>query len=1042
MSLHEVPRNFREFVSTDGKRASLGNMNLTRFPEWLEMLTTLTTLDLSGNQLSDLPASFGNHTKLTELNLSDNKISQLPQSFGNLTALKTLNLSDNRLFQLPESIGNLTDLTTLELAGNPLYYTIPESIGNLTALTTLSMDGSQLMILPESVGNLTALTTLSVGGTGGCSLSSLPQSISNLTALTALRIRGTQQAGLTAIPESIGNLAALRTLDFSGNHLSALPERLGDLAALTTLDLSGNQLTALPESLRNLTALTTLNLSGNQLATLQALLIPLLDKGGQLKVDDNPLGDPLPSLINRGTDALVSYLRSIEFEQATELHEAKLLLVGEGNVGKTSLVAALADSPFVEGRPTTHGIEISTLIFRYPGRDEDMVLRAWDFGGQEVYRVTHQFFFSPRALYLLVWNPREGQEQDQVEGWLRRIRLRVGEDARVIVVATHCTDRQPELDYPSLKLIFKDMLVDQFNVDSRTLAGIPELRSAIAKHASTLPQMGQRISHRWVEAQAAVIGLAKDEPQINFEHFAEICKHRGVVKQEVLTLAQLMHDLGHIIYYSEDEGLKDIVVLNAEWLTKAISYVLEEKRIRDAGGFLDHAWLRDIWQDRDQGPTYPARYHPYFLRLMEKFDVSYRLETDELRTLVAQLVTHDRPTNLPWDFRTLPDKRIRTLSMICRLSEPAPGLIPWLTVRHHRASTGKHWRRGVFLTHPIAAYASDALLELRRADELAVEVRAPSPDLYFHVLRDSIEELLTRRWPGITYELTVPCPGISADGSKCLGWFPLKGLLMLREKGHTVLPCIDCGTGHEINFLLTGFTVPVQPPTAELAQINEQLAHMNAHIEIGFVEMEGQAARTADLIRRVLRVVSAEITDCPRLMTLTQERRTGAKRARFYEDGYRLTLWCEHPGYWHPWIPASYELRRPKEWFARVGPYLSLVLRTLQLVFPITGPAADILLPSDQLAFAQKDLNLMSAIVAELPNMSNLAKTDPDLTSSTNRFVPAEDEALRVLRSTLLEHDRFRSFGGLRRVQDPSGDFLWVCQNHYSKYDPGLPAIP
>ena len=70
-----------------------------------------------------------------------------------------------------------------------------------------------------------------------------------------------------------------------------------------------------------------------------------------------------------------------------------------------------------------------------------------------------------------------------------------------------------------------------------------------------------------------------------------------------------------------------------------------------------------------------------------------------------------------------------------------------------------HWRRGVFLRHPIAAYASEALLELRGSSELAVEVRAPSPDLYFNVLRDSIEDLITRRWPGLDYHLFIPCPG-------------------------------------------------------------------------------------------------------------------------------------------------------------------------------------------------------------------------------------------------------------------------------------------
>lgn len=48
---------------------------------------------------------------------------------------------------------------------------------------------------------------------------------------------------------------------------------------------------------------------------------------------------------------------------------AKVLLVGEGNVGKSSLVAALKGERFVDGRPTTHGIQISALSFRHPQLD-------------------------------------------------------------------------------------------------------------------------------------------------------------------------------------------------------------------------------------------------------------------------------------------------------------------------------------------------------------------------------------------------------------------------------------------------------------------------------------------------------------------------------------------------------------------------------------------------------------------------------------------------------------------------------------------------
>ena len=60
----------------------------------------------------------------------------------------------------------------------------------------------------------------------------------------------------------------------------------------------------------------------------------------------------------------------------------------------------------------------------------------------------------------------------------------------------------------------------------------------------------------------------------------------------------------------------------------------------------------------------------------------------------------------------------------------------WLTVKRHLDAAGLHWRTGVFLRHQNPAYASEALLELRTSEQLefTVEVRAPSSDLFFHVL--------------------------------------------------------------------------------------------------------------------------------------------------------------------------------------------------------------------------------------------------------------------------------------------------------------------
>ena len=1048
--LTAVPESMRNLTALTA--LNLGSNQLTAVPDWMGNLTALTTLDLYSNQLTAVPNWIGNLTALTELYLFNNQLTAVPHWVGNLTALAELDMSVNQLTAVPESLGNLTALTTLNLYSNQLA-AVPESLGNLTALTTLNLSDNQLTAVPESLGNLTALTTLNLGGN---QLAAVPESLGNLTALTTLNLYSNQLAAvpdwmgnltalttlnlysnqLAAVPESLGNLTALTTLNLGGNQLAAVPESLGNLTALTTLNLGGNQLAAVPESLGNLTALTTLDLGYNQLTAVPSQLAGLLEGGTQLSLSGNPLSEPLPELAARGPVELATYLRSLH--DAKPQYEAKMVLVGEGNVGKTSLVAALKGEKFVEGRPTTHGIEISPLIVRHPSLKADMTVRAWDFGGQEVYRVSHQFFLTRRALYLVVWNARQGQEHDEVEGWLRRIRLRVGPDARTLVVATHCAERLPELDYPRLEQMFHGMLPHApFEVDSSTGQGVSGLTGAISEHAARLPQMGQLISRRWAAAREDVLACAAAEPQIPYEKFAGICQRHGLTEPETSTLAKLMHDLGLVIYYADDEGLKDIMVLNPEWLTKAISYVLNDEATRQAAGVLDHSRLRQIWNDPAGG--YDRRYHPYFLRLMEKFDISYRLENDETHSLVAQLVPHQRPA-LPWQPGTRPPAGVRALTLICRLAEPAPGFISWLTVRHHRASTGMHWRRGVFLHHPIAAYASEALLELRDSGELAVEVRAPSPDLYFNVLRDSIEDLIARRWPGLDYHLFIPCPGDS--GSSCPGQFPLDGLLRIRENGQiTAVPCMGCGQVYEISILLTGFTAPSQPLATEIEHMHDQLAT----ISTGITSIQARAAQItdiADMIRRMYRVVSTEVADCPRLFTLAPVRPAAvSKRARVYQHHFRLTLWCEHPGYEHPWEPANYDLDPPKEWFTRVAPYAVLVFRTLQLIVPAAGAVTIASMPQAQQPTAQAYLQAMGTVLDDLPSTAERPGPESGVAAPSGQLTAAEGEALRALRAIIFEHDRLRAFGGLRRVQAPSGDLLWVCEDHYREYDPGLPVI-
>jgi len=149
-----------------------------------------------------------------------------------------------------------------------------------------------------------------------------------------------------------------------------------------------------------------------------------------------------------GLDALESFLR-LTAESYITLNEAKLILVGEGEVGKSCLLGALREDEWIADRPTTHGIEIKPCQVTY--NQIEITLNGWDFGGQTVYRPTHQLFFSTPAVYLVVWKPREGSSQGFVDYWITLINRRAPQ-AKIIVVATHGgpNQRQPDIERQSL----------------------------------------------------------------------------------------------------------------------------------------------------------------------------------------------------------------------------------------------------------------------------------------------------------------------------------------------------------------------------------------------------------------------------------------------------------------------------------------------------------------------------------------------------------------------------------------------------------------
>ena len=350
-----------------------------------------------------------------------------------------------------------------------------------------------------------------------------------------------------------------------------------------------------------------------------------------MDLDDNPLNPELAAAYKEGLDAVKRYLRA-KAEAQVVLNEAKLILIGEGEVGKSCLLGALRGDPWEEGRPTTHGIEIKPVKVTDPATGTEITLNGWDFGGQRVYRPTHQLFFSAPAVYLVVWKPREGPQQGFVKEWIKLVKHREP-DAKILVVATHGgpKERQPDIDRQEIWDLFgKETVIDFFSVESKPnekgeRPGIAKLKDAIARVAAGLPEMGRSVPKHWQEVRKKL--CQSTEAYLPLDRVFALCKEHKIEEEDARLLLRICRRVGDLIHYEHDPALRDIVVLKPDWLATAMSYVLDDKQTRDAHGLVEFARLGELWNDpsRPAESRYDASLHPLFLRLMERFDLSYKV---------------------------------------------------------------------------------------------------------------------------------------------------------------------------------------------------------------------------------------------------------------------------------------------------------------------------------------------------------------------------------------------------------------------------------
>ncbi|MCV6636977.1 COR domain-containing protein, partial [Candidatus Albibeggiatoa sp. nov. NOAA] len=651
-----------------------------------------------------------------------------------------------------------------------------------------------------------------------------------LTALTYLNLFDNQLSDVSPLAA----LTALTSLNLYNNQLGDVSP-LAALTALTYLNLYNNQLGDV-SPLAALTKLTTLDLCNNKSVQSLKSLLPLIEQGLEvttnqsantgLIIADCPITEPPQEIIEQGNAAILDYFKQIEQqgEETTQLYEAKMIIVGEGGAGKTTLMEKLFNPDYEVPQPSdsTLGIVVREG-WSFPLEDNpDITFKAniWDFGGQEIQYMTHQFFLTPSALYVLVSDNRK--QNTRFPYWFKIIRLlseEQGHYSPVIVMPNNKEYKSGgDFDLPTYQKNYAELDIQQQTVDlSKNDERFKWLRKLIQQQLTKLRHVGNPLPQKWKPIREQLQQL--NENHICFKQYQDICQQHGIhEKQSQLTLSGYLHKLGSILHFQNDVQLRNFIILKPQWAVDAVYSILKDETVKQQNGYFTSEYLDEVW---DQ---YDCAEQQNLLNLMsaKNFEICYPLETEGY--IAPQLLPETAPNYTEWDLQ-------ESLNFRFQYSFMPEGIVTRLIVRLHQLIHQQLvWRKGVILAdhHCQAQVIEQESRSGLNVIDIAVRGNPNERKYLLSKICDEIRAIHQTWFKNIEVDEMIPCHCGSCKTSDNPHFYKVKKLQARRQQGHKTAECDESFEDVSVLGLLEGVF-----EKAELEQMrSEKIPEMHVHNHI------------------------------------------------------------------------------------------------------------------------------------------------------------------------------------------------------------------
>jgi GTPase SAR1 family protein len=582
----------------------------------------------------------------------------------------------------------------------------------------------------------------------------------NCTVLEQLYLQKNQLHSL----KFAADCAALQLLDASNNQLESLQLPAG-FKKLTYLYLRHNQLQDL-QLCEPLPALKTLHLRRNRLKRLPQNIVlesPLtaLYLGGNAPKDIHRhfLGNGDGYYSEDCLEDARIWFKELANPADTEPNDyIKLMFLGNGNAGKSSLLYALQHGKCPEHDGTTHGIDIGNFALGA------VKFNYWDFGGQEVYHGTHRLFMTSVAIQLILFDP----ETEQLAINQKRVQDRASKDqilnhplaywyeiSKELSPDSHFCFVQNKIDkYKTIDQDIKAYARDKaafFALSAQTGKDLEDLQYYLKNEAQALPEFGMLMPKSWLQVRQFFIDYDAEKEGnkkwIDKKRFAAECDKAGVSEISWELLFQYLHHSGFLYHH---ENLGDRIIADQRWALEAIYKPLD----RNAAHYEE---LRDDSQGKIRvkklfqlfGSDYKDDEKWLFLDFMKSCGLCFQLNNkkeDEDRSeqdvyIFPEFLPDEKPAAVVNDWAN----RAREVKML-RYQMPYlnyPQILTFISALGRKTDTDNIWRKGIHVSTPEGWFKVELdYVEAEKKWAILISIEAAAEPKWLEAI---LEELKLRR---------------------------------------------------------------------------------------------------------------------------------------------------------------------------------------------------------------------------------------------------------------------------------------------------------